>query len=659
MATMRRTAQLGACLLAMTPVMMLPMASAAASAPPPLRIVGTTASALQAHVVVAVPQELANRALPASAFGMRQGGRTVPIKVQRVSATGLDVYVVLDSASANTTVIWQKAAAADLLRLLPPTVRTSVVTAQGGVPDPRQGIAAAFGALAEVQPRPAMAVDPTLNRIAGATRNGRKQLIVLITSCPQDSTTDVKPLKGALSSGASQLDIIGFGSNCRSRLLPLARGHGGLTLATPRPSQLAGAVDTVAYDTLGQYQLSVPVPAKATLVVVTVDLAGVHAANRLRLPTAATGRTTALALTAPASASVVPAAGASADDLGGWRLGALLAVAAASILVVELVAALRVTAGRRSRRRASNAVDQGEWHSPAASEPPSDKPKQTAPTAWLVRGGAAPVAMADPAAATTPDPEPEDGTDTATTQPVRDERASGDLPLEPVVASDAPKRRLLAFPASGLTDGTVRVRLPDSEDARALQDFVKSEGGLAGVWEPPPGPGTGDREAVIDSWSRTWGGGHPPAWSWPSSSSAGRESSARAGAAQPIAPPRPSSLGRGLGLIVERTEEDGLIGYVGVREKPNAVEVSYGTSPRHQQQDYTRRAVLLVTHWLAQHDPLRHIQTVILPSDDMSRSIARDVGFVPTGTVWTFVPATGMMALSVCFEFEPGRDAAE
>jgi len=646
------------CLLVLTPLMMLPMASASASAPPQLRVVCTTASALQASVVVAVPWELSNRALPPSAFGMRQGGLTVPIKVRRVAETGLDVHVVIDPAGTNTAAVWQKSAAADLLRLLPPTVRTSVATAHGGVRDPRQGNAAALRALAEVQPRPAAPVDRTLNQIAGAARNGRKHLIVPITSCPQNSTTDIKPLKGALSNGTSQLDIIGFGRGCRSRLLPLARDHGGLTLATARPSQLAQAVDTIAYDTLGQYQLSLLAPAKATALVLTVDFAGVHAASRLRLPIAATGQATAPALNTPASVSAAPAAGAPANDPGAWRLRALLAVAATSILLVELVAALRVAAGRRSRRRASNAVDEKGWHNPA-SAPPSDRPNQAAPTGWLVKGAAGSVALADPAAVTRPDSASEDGTDTATTQPVRDERASGDLPLEPVVASDAPKRRLLAFPASGLTDGTVRVRLPDSEDARALQDFVKSEGGLAGVWEPPPGPGTGDREAVIDSWSRTWGGGHPPAWSWPSSSSAGRESSARAGAAQPIAPPRPSSLGRGLGLIVERTEEDGLIGYVGVREKPNAVEVSYGTSPRHQQQDYTRRAVLLVTHWLAQHDPLRHIQTVILPSDDMSRSIARDVGFVPTGTVWTFVPATGMMALSVCFEFEPGRDAAE
>lgn len=653
MSFVRRTAASGACLLAVT----LPVTSASASPPPVLRVVGTTASALQANVVVAVPPELANTALPTSAFGMQQDGRPIPVKVQRVSTAGLDVYVVVDTAGTNTAVVWHKSAAADLLRLLPASARTSVATATGDVPVPQQGNVAALRALAAVQPRSDAVVDTTLNRIATAANSGRKRLIVLMTSCPQDSSTDLRPLQAALASGTSQLDVVGFGSGCRSRLLPLAHDRGGLTLSAARPTQLAEAVDTIVYDALGQYWLSVPAPAKAISVVVTVDFAGVHAANELRLPTATTGRTTTVAVNPYASASVVPAAGSSANDSSEWRLRALLAAAAACILIAELVAALRVTAGRRPRRRPSNAAKPGGWRNPAARAP-RGRAKQPAPTPWVVTGAVASVTLADSPAETTPPPAPETGT--ATGEPLRDERTSSDLELEPIGAAGEPRGRPLTLPPSGLSDGDVRVRLPGAEDARALQDFAESDGGLAGMWAPPPGRGTGaDDVAVIDSWSRTWGGEHPAGWSWPSSSSAGRESSSPADAAQPIAPPRPSGLGRGLGLVVDRAEEDGMIGYVGVQEKPHAVEVSFGTAPPYRGQDYTRRAVRLVADWLVQQEPVRQVQTVILPSDNVSRSVARDVGFVPTGTVWTFVPATGMMALSVCFVFEPASDMAE
>lgn len=648
MSVVRRTASLGACMLAFTPLMTLPITPASASAPTLLRIVGTTASALQTNVVVAVPRELANQALPASAFSMQQGGRTVPIKVQRVSATALDVYVVVDAAGTDATVMWHKSAAADLLRQFPASVRTSVVTSTGEVLAPQQGNEAALRTLAAVQPRLDSVVDTSLNRVANAASNRRKQLIVLLSACPQDSDTDLTPLKTALASGLSQLDVIGYGSSCSSRLLPLAHDRGGLTLLAAQPNQLAAAVDTIAYDTLGQYWLSTPAPVRPTRVVVSVDFAGVRAANQLQLPTAATGRTTDLIGNPPVATSRPPTASARGNNSNEWRLRVLLALVAASILIAEVVAAMQVTAGSRPRLRLSAATKLVR--------------RRRAPTSWVVTGAVASVPLADQTDVTvdTANLTPEKDSPTAmATEPAWDEAASGDPATEPTVATYEPMPRRLSLPPSGLSDGNVRVRVPATGDARALRDFAESVGGLAGVWSPPADANGADDKAVIESWLRTWGGEHPARWSWPSSSSAGRESTPNPGAAHPIAPPRPSAFGRGLGLLVERTEEEGMIGYVGVREKPHAVEVSYGTLPPFIGQDYTRRAVQLVTHWLTTQEPVRLVQTVILPSDNVSRSVARDVGFVPAGTVWTFVPATGMMALSVCFEFDPAGQKEE
>jgi RimJ/RimL family protein N-acetyltransferase len=539
------------------PIMLL-TGPAAAAAPSTLRVVGTHASAGQSSVIVVVPPELANMALPAKAFRVRRGGRPLPVTVQRSSAAGLDVYVVLDPTTAVPILTAQQSAAADLLQRLPATVRTAVVTSQDAVPVPQRGNAAALGALAGLRPHSAMAVDRTLNRIAAARSDGRRHLVVLVTSCPQDSGADLGPLRADLVGGASQLDIITLVSPCRSRLLPLARRHGGLARLALAPGQVAAAVDAIAYDILGQYRLSVPAPPAATRVEVTTDFAGVHALTEVLLPSAASAR----------AARPPDRAAAPSRDAGGSPRS-VLAVLAGFVLVAGATTALGLAARRKGR----------DWPTSAAEPVTADEPVTL------------------------------------------DEILA---PAQPPAPATVAEPHGLAFPASGLGDGTIRVRAPRSEDARALHGFAESGDGLAGEWVPLPEHATlADCESMVESWSRAWKG--------------------EPGAGD-------------LGLVVENASGGGMIGYLGLQVRPEAVEVRYGTAPSSRGRGYAERALRLVAHWLAEQVPVRRVEAVMLPSDTVSRSVARRVGFVPAGTVRTFDPATGTLALSVRFTFDPADD---
>lgn len=634
----------------------LPMVSASASAPEVLRVVGTNASASQASVTVVVPRELANLALPPSAFGMRQDGRLLSLRVQRVSATGLDVYVVLDTTAANTALVAQQSAAADLLRQLPATVRTAVATSEDTVPVPEAGNVAALRAVSAVKPRSDMVVDKTLNRIAGARFDGRRHLIVLMTSCPKDSNTDLSPLKAALAGGTSQLDVVASGATCTSLLLSLAHDRGGLTGIAVTPNQLAEAVDNITYDTIGQYRLSVPAPAKATPVVVTVEFAGVDARTEVLLPTAA-GQAAAPPPTPRHSAR----AGASANNAGGSRLRAVLAVLAGLMLIAGAAAALRITA-RRKRRSRPTVVG---WRSPAASlashtglaETDSSRrtladalalarrPVPTTQHLRLAHMTVEPRAPAEPLAPTEPvapaervapaaaAPEVEPVSDDATTEPSWGGRpaaaptialvaaaasAPGGRPAstDPEPSTGALRAHELAFPASGLSDGTIRVRRPRNEDARALHGLAESDGGLAGEWVPLSDHATrADCEALVQSWSRAWGSEHAAS---------------------------------ALGLVVERGSEGVVIGYVDLRVKPDAIELRCVTPPPYRGQGYAKRALRLVAHWLAQHERAGQVD-VILPGDSVSRSVARDAGLVPDDSTWTFIQARGKVPIIVHF----------
>lgn len=569
-----------------------PATRAGAGQSPTLRVVSSNVSASRATVVISVPPNLANLVLPASAFGVRQDGRPLPVSVQRVVDSGLDVYVVLDTTPTNLALIDEQSAAADLLRQLPVQVRTAAVTSANTITAPELGNVAALQAVAAAKQGPALAVGKTLDRIAAAAvPGGRRQLIVLMTSCPADSSTDVSHLRAALSNGSSQLDIVGTGAACNSPLLSLARSRGGLVRLGVAFDQLDAAADAIGYDILGQYRLSVPAPAKATPVMATVDFAGVAAGSQLVLPAAAPA-----AFGKPGSS---PRAGTSSGKAGSSRLPAVLAILAGLILLVYIAAAVLWTRVRRRRTGSapSRRPPTRDWtEAPTAGRhakvepPPAPVPAVDAASGELPAG--APSAPAEPPASAAPEP----------ASPMR--------------------ARQLGLPASGLGDGTVRVRLPRSDDTLALHRYAESDGGLAGEWVPLAVQASwADCDALVDSWMRAWD---------------------------------TDQASSNLGLIVALGNIGVVIGYVELLVKPHGVEVRYGTAPPHRGHGYARRALRLVADWLTEQEPDRQVEMVILAEEDGCRALARDVGFVQAGTVRTFIPTTGKVSLSVRFVYQAG-----
>ncbi len=637
----------------------LPFGVAAASAPSQLRVVAAYDTASQTDVVVAVPRELARLALPRSAFAVRQDGQPLLASVQRVSDVGLSVYIVLDVTPANTALRAEQSAAADLLRQLPATVRTAVATSQNDVQAAQPGNVAALRTLSAVKPNSSTVVETTLNRIVTSSRNDERRLIVLMTSCPADSQIDISPLKAALGRGTSQLNIVTFGGVCSSRLIALARVRGGMIGMPAAPSQLAAAVDDIAYDTLGQYRISLPTSSRARQITVMVRFAGIGATSEVRLPTSGQG---APVLTPNTSTPASAAPGTPRHhSLPSWFPVAAMCVLAGLILAACAVAALQVK--RRATRKPRPKPSSGLSPPPTAPSPrrPGDggrSPQSVAEAIAYARGQPAqleraglPQIRVDGLAASRPlaaserptQPEPEAPAARVPTPDAAPEvervaketttRSDPSSEPPPVAAteasrheehSDAPRNRQLVLPASGLNDGTIRVRLPQREDAAQLHALAETEVGLADDWVPSPADAsTPACQTLVNSWFRKWNNAPAAA---------------------------------DLGLVIERTSHNGIIGFIGLRLDAGAVSVTYGIAPPYRRRGYATRALRLVANWLAQQERVGQVEARISLHHEASRAVARAVGFVPAGV--QFFDATTRLAVSnALFVFEPAASA--
>ncbi|MDP9239747.1 MAG: GNAT family N-acetyltransferase, partial [Actinomycetota bacterium] len=504
------------------------------------------------------------------------------------------VYVVLDATAANTALVAEQSAAADLLRQLPGTVRTAVATSARTVPAPRPGNAAALRTLAAVKPNPTMVVEQTLNRIVTASMYGERRLIVLMTSCPTDSQIDISPLKAALDSGTSQLDIVGFGGACRSRLMSLARDRGGVIDMPTAASQLTAAVDRIAYDTLGQYRLSPRVFARGKPMTVRVSFAGTDAMSEVRVPTSGAG---AVATGEPTTAPSV--AGTRRRHSTPLRLP-IAAVALLTGLTLVAVAARQIKGRLRGR---TAPILSSRLSPPTTRLPPGGlgDPEVSGLTLADVirhaRGLAAPTIelerVANPATA---EPAPGSPGSPAAAEPSPD---AGTPAGRPEDDADPPRMDQLLLPASGLSDGKIRVRLPRRKDAADLQAFAESEGGLADDWVPRPVHDSSSAyQALVDSWLRDWNG---------------------------------DRAATGLGLVIDRTSQSGMIGFISLRMDAEAVNVACGIAPAQRGRGYAKAALRLVANWLAEQESVRRIEAKIPMRHQASRSVARAVGFVPTG----------------------------
>lgn len=309
--------------------------SVSAAAAPSLRIASVAVTdGSNARLAVVVPPLLAGRDVPASAFHVTQAGRSLPVRVRRVADAGFDVYLLIDTTVAAATLAAVQSAAADLLRNLPPGVRTA--TADAGllsVPPVQPGTTAALRDLAAARPLSTTFLREALSTIISRPTIDRRRVVVLLTDCGEQDLGDLNPVENALADGDQQLDVVAAGAGCPAQLSSLATGSGGLAVRDTPVDRLDQAVDTMLFDLLGQYRLSVPWSPDGAPLTVAVDYAGVRSAAVV--PSSAT------------SASSLAAEQLRQPDRDSPTLLAILAVIAALILASQAV--IPALAGRRGR----------------------------------------------------------------------------------------------------------------------------------------------------------------------------------------------------------------------------------------------------------------------------------------------------------------------
>lgn len=277
-----RTAWWGVALLC-APVCALATAAPAGAAPRtaeqlPLEAPEVTATG-EVRVVARVPDTLTGRALPATAFTAEQAGRDVPVTAVRLAEDDTHLVLVVDTAVEPDVLAAQQAAAADLLRALPPELPSLV--RPGGAATTASRAVLDVGAL-----RPG---DADLGRGLPEHPSGRQWLVVL-TDC-----AGVERLPESSGTAEAQLWLLVTGSGCQERARELAVATGGTArTGLAGPAQAVAAADAVAADLLGQYRLEVAAQSASGPVEVTVASAGLTA--RGLVPGATTTSTAPVAL---------------------------------------------------------------------------------------------------------------------------------------------------------------------------------------------------------------------------------------------------------------------------------------------------------------------------------------------------------------------------
>jgi RimJ/RimL family protein N-acetyltransferase len=165
-------------------------------------------------------------------------------------------------------------------------------------------------------------------------------------------------------------------------------------------------------------------------------------------------------------------------------------------------------------------------------------------------------------------------------------------------------------PGRPLADDLVRLRLPVSSDAAALQAYASQDGGLDGAWIPLSGRASPeDCRALVGDWLAGWQG-------------------------------QPSR--HGPALVIVEAAHDRLIGQVGLGDRgDDVVELVYGVAPDRRGRGYASGAARLAARWLLEDGGAREVELRIDQHNAASRRVAAAAGFAPAGTVTAHVPATG------------------
>ena len=280
-----------ALLLALAPAGPALSAGAAAAASDrraqPLRLDAPEVPARGAVRVLAhVPAAMSRRALPDSVFSARQDGRPIDVAGRRV-ADEAHLVLAVDTTVDRQVLAAEQAAAADLLRALPPDLPTVVLP--GGVPTTARQAVSQVGAL-----RPGSA-DLLAGRPETASGPG---WLVAFSDCPA-----LERLPAPLGSPDLPVSLLVTGSACDERARTLVAPTGGtVRTGLADPSRLIAASDQVAAELLGQYRLRLAADSAGGPVQVVVASSGLVAQASLPLGSA------------PASASPAATAGVPTPD---------------------------------------------------------------------------------------------------------------------------------------------------------------------------------------------------------------------------------------------------------------------------------------------------------------------------------------------------------
>lgn len=314
-------------------------ASAAAPAPSSaLRIVSSSPTDNGVDLIVAVPQLLAARTLPTSAFSAAAAERSLQVTASPLGSDDLTVAVLTTGTTGSSAAV--RAAAVEMIIALPPNVHVSVV---GGNPArvlvaAGQPIAAAVTALRD----PAAASSDALTAIDVAAQVVRVtphgSVIAMGAGLP-DAATIASTWPSNVTLYANRRDATGAAAE------PEPNRTGGLTTVVASGDEVR-AFDQVTADLLGRYRLHVSDVGQASSIHVTVHASDISSSADVALapvlvPAPPTATTVVLpspspsSLPSPPTVSNVPTTNNSHKSRIGGIAVALALIALGAIAVAH------------------------------------------------------------------------------------------------------------------------------------------------------------------------------------------------------------------------------------------------------------------------------------------------------------------------------------
>lgn len=303
-------------LLVLAPVGALLTAGPAGAAPQELTLTAPELTDRVLTVHATVPGAIADRPAPEGAFTGVQDGRPVALSADRVLDGDVELLLVLDGSDVAGRRDAVQAAAADLLRAVPPTLPTRLLPGGTTTVPAREAVTR----LAELP-----ATDGLL-AVPPGPASGRR-LSVVVAACPAVAAVAApSPFAGDLS-----VSVLALGDGCQAAAADLGAGRPGIVRTGLDPLGLLTGVDDVGRDLAGQYVLvSEPLVEPGPLEV-TVRIGTAVAAASVQVPGTPSG--------SGSSGARDPRAGGSDDEasFGVLLLASLLAAAAAVGVGLELV----------------------------------------------------------------------------------------------------------------------------------------------------------------------------------------------------------------------------------------------------------------------------------------------------------------------------------